>query len=42
VIVKGSREKVSLGVYDTVEEAEAAVDAWRRHNSERKRRGPGQ
>ena len=38
-IVKGSREKVSLGVYDTVEEAEAAVNAARRHNSRRRRKG---
>lgn len=38
-IVKGSREKVSLGVYDTVEEAEAAVNAARRRNSRRRRKG---
>lgn len=38
-LVRGSREKVSLGVYDTVEEAEAAVNAWRRHNPGKKRGG---
>ena len=38
-LVRGSKERVSLGVYDTVEDAEAAVNAWRRHNSRRRSGG---